>query len=562
MARTKHHRDKKQQLGQFLTPREIAVRVLKGHTLRPCDRVLEPGFGAGAFLLPLIDTFMMLRSNDLSAVLNENIWGIEVDDELFEGTLAQIARRWGPLPEHHNLVRGDFLLQDYPNGEWRELNGAGRLGQDGWFDLIVGNPPFGGTVSIEHQNRLEAAYGRRGGLKIKKETYSFFIVKSLDLLRTGGRLEFICSDTFLTIPTMKGLRKALMDEGTSEVIRLDEFSPETSYPMVVLRFAKDGPSDSVKVEHRTASRASINATANLSWRAGGALDPYFMGPTLGEVMVASSGMTTGKNEYFVRDIVNGELQEPYAFTFVEDPVSVERELARARLNQLSKKQLAKFAQMEQNGATRRNVRVTPREEPLRVALPHPDYRYYNKAQTGLFYAPPRYAIYWRDKGDAVLTFKQNGRWYLHGVGGGPFFEREGITWSLVASRLKMRYLPEGYILDSGSPCAFLRDGVPRDELWFILGWTLTEKATEILKNVLNHTMNIQSKDFERMPYPFWVSEGRRHDAIALVRETVTAAMNGLLDNREDQILADLECLYMLDTSAVGKARATCGAAGK
>jgi len=275
---------------------------------------------------------------------------------------------------------------------------------------------------------------------------------------------------------------------------------------------------------------------------------YFGGPTLGEFMVASSGMTTGKNEYFVRRIIDGAVQEPYDFEFFDDPVTVKRELERARLNRLSANQLAKLRDMERRGETRRNVRVVARQAPLPVELPHRDYRYYNKAQSAILYAPPRHAIFWRDEGDAVLTFKKNGRWYLHGVGGAPFFGREGITWQLVAAKLKTRYLPEGYILDSGAPCAFLREAVGHNELWFILGWTLTDAATRILKGVINHTMNIQSKDFERMPYPSWVPADRKEEAIDLVRGAVDQAIAGALDH-PSEIVERLEMLYARDALA-------------
>lgn len=538
----------KRQLGQFLTPGAIAERLLSKHTLRTTDRVLEPGFGGGAFLLPVIERFLELRDGDLAAVLTENVWGIELDPELHAATLDAIRERWGELPEGHNLVLGDFLLEDYPEGGPRE--GAASLFEtDGFFDLIVGNPPFGGTVNVEHQDELEKKFGRRDGMKIKKETYSFFIVKCLDLVKAGGTIEFICSDTFLTIPTMKGLRKALMDEGSCEVVRLDEFSPETSYPMVVLRFTKGGPSQGVLVNHETVERSAIEATANLSWKAGGEFARYFGGPTLGDFVVCSSGMTTGRNEYFVRVIAgDGSIEEPYEFEFFEDPITLARELERARLGKLSERQQEKIRVREAAGETRRNVRITERETPLRVQLPHPDYRFYNKAQPGVLYSPPKYAVYWKDEGDAVLTYKRNGNWYLHGVGGAPFFGREGLTWKLISARLDMRYLPPGYILDSGAPCAFLREGVAEDELWFILGWTLTDAATAILKGVLNHTMNIQSKDVERLPYPWWVTDGRKAEAIELVRARVRREVRDAAEGMSRGSLGELslDCLYAED----------------
>jgi len=105
--------------------------------------------------------------------------------------------------------------------------------------------------------------------------------------------------------------------------------------------------------------------------------------------------------------------------------------------------------------------------------------------------------------------------------------REGLTWSLSASRMYIRYLPPGMVLDCGAPCAFLRPGVPREELFFILGWCLTSLANRLLKGVLNHTRNIQAKDFERLPYPSWVPSGERGRAVRLVKKLLKSAQAGL-----------------------------------
>jgi hypothetical protein len=223
---------------------------------------------------------------------------------------------------------------------------------------------------------------------------------------------------------------------------------------------------------------------------------------------------------------------------------VEREIERARLNKLSPKTLERVRAEEKAGKTRRNVRIRSRPDgPSEVDLPHSDYRFYNKAQSGLIYRPPTHAIFWKDDGDAVLTFKRNGNWYLHGVGGRPFFGREGLTWQLVSSRLNMRYLPPGFILDSGAPCAFLRDGVSENELYFILGWTCTDLASSILKEVINHTRNIQSKDVERLPYPSWIVGSAKSSAIDAVRSMVKLGLEGRFLDRTSPEVRALEDLY-------------------
>ena len=129
-----------------------------------------------------------------------------------------------------------------------------------------------------------------------------------------------------------------------------------------------------------------------------------------------------------------------------------------------------------------------------------------------------------------------------------YFGREGLTWALIASRLYMRYLPAGYILDSGAPCAFLRPGVDHDELFFILGWSLTDLCNTILKEVLNHTRNIQSKDFERLPYPVWVSAGSKRNAVLAVKDLFARAKKGESFSFKSAEVRKLNALYEWEES--------------
>jgi hypothetical protein len=400
------------------------------------------------------------------------------------------------------------------------------------FDYIVGNPPFGGTLDPRIQDQLDRLFGFRDGSKIKKETYAFFIVKCLDLLKSGGRLRFICSDTFLTIHTMRGLRRLLMRQGQVEVRSLSGFSDETRHAMVVLDVRRAGTG--VTVDGRRLAHDAIELTGDASWRITEEAARYFGGPTLGDYVVATSGMTTGKNDLFVREVSNNSILEPYVFEFFDDPITLEKELRRARLGAIAPRKLAEIAAWERAERTRRNVRAIPLAVPQRIRLPHPDYRPYNKSAKALVYTAPSHVIYWKDDGDAVLTFKRNGNWYLHGVGGRKYFGRAGLTWQLISQRLNVRYLPPGYVLDSGAPCAFLRPGVAPEELFFILGWTFAPLCERLLKQVVNHTKNIQGKDFERLPYPFWVPEAHKQAIVADVQQMLAEALAGRVVSREDQ----------------------------
>lgn len=537
MSVTKSMRDKKRQMGQFLTPIPLATKIVDTLTFSDNHKVLEPSMGDGSFVLPLIEKFMLLYDGDikdrLEKILTRNIWGVELDKELYENCLSKIYKRWGYLPKKHNLVQGDFFR--VPLGD----SGKPLL----LFDTVIGNPPFGGTFDPVIEDSLDANYGVRNGQKIKKETYAFFIIKSIDLLKKDGTLSFICSDTFLTINTMKGLRAYLMNGGDVSIDALASFSEETTHPMVVLRYVHRNAPGAVIVHKINLSHSSIRKTDNLSFGLKPEFEKYFRGPRIGDLFVATSGMTTGKNEYFVREIQNGKIKEPYQFSFYNAPISLETELGKARLGQLSKRFINEIKEQETKGMTRRAVSIERLEKLKIITIPHEHYRPYNKANNSIIYAPPTHVIYWKNDGEAVLTYKKSGNWYLRGVGGQPYFMREGITWQLIASRIHMKYLPPGYILDSGAPCAFPREHTPKDEIYIALGWSLTRQCNRILKEVINHTKNIQGKDFERLPYPFWVSSENKKQIIAAVKKMINNAMKGGKYDYKSIELATLDSLF-------------------
>jgi tRNA1(Val) A37 N6-methylase TrmN6 len=498
MRQRKLERSQKRQRGQFMTPERLAEDIVESIDMRGVRRILEPSCGNGSFVRALSER---IRGESCST----HVVGIEIDSGLFAACRASVAQP--DFPGKCELVRADFFRL-FLDRRMSYSKGAFGNPLTDRFDLIVGNPPFGGSFPPEIEDELDALLGSRNGWKIKKESYAFFIVACTELLRPGGRLVFICSDSLLTIPTMTGLRQYLMQSGQVTLHRLEEFSSETNYPMLVLEYVHGAESSAVHRFGEDVALSSINATPNLSWGVTEEIARLFEGPKLGDFFVASSGMTTGKNAYFVREIKSlsenrlpeggqaqfapktpqiepdpggsrigskddDTIEEPYRFRFHEVPVSVEYELERARLNKLPAKRLRELKEAEERGDVERRVSIEPRDKPEVISLPHADYRPYNKACGRIVYCPPTHVIYWKDDGDAVLTYKKTGNWYLRGVGGQPFFGREGLTWQLVASRFVPRYLPPGYILDSGAPCAFTRAGVDHDELLFVIGWLLS-----------------------------------------------------------------------------------------
>ena len=540
MRQRKHEREYKRQNGQYMTPEILAKQIVSEINFDNYSRILEPSCGEGAFLSAIIDRL----ANDPSlAERNVELIGVEIDP-----VLAQRAQDSIQTGSHisASIYRTDFFRSYITNRLSGGNNEKESYLRQGGFDLIVGNPPFGGTFDRSIEDQLDNVLGKRLGKKIKKETYAFFIVACLDLLREGGRLIFICSDTLLTIPTMAGLRQLLMENGEVELRDISEFSREINYPTLILDFKKGGEVGRVSRNSKLLDQDTILSTPNLSWGINPEFSKLFSGSFLGDYFTASSGMTTGKNEFFVRKVdINQQIFEPYSFNFYDAPITVQYELERSRLGKLPSNRRITLNQAEEAGQTERRIKIIRREQPLIINLPDPRYRPYNKANNRLIYSEPTHYIFWENDGEAVLTYKKTGNWYLRGVGGQPYFGREGITWQLVASRFIMRYIPNGYILDSGAPCAFIRDGVEPDELFFVMAWLLSPLANQVLKTVINHTRNIQSKDFERMPYPWWVSNNVRSEVINSVKSMIEEARNGKIWSWDDNQIRRLGGFFEL-----------------
>ena len=546
MSQAKLMRESKRQLGQFLTPPLIAEAIVRQLAISPGDVILEPSLGTGAFVFALLDALgKRLPPERLMLWTQSNLYGCEIDKNMMESFAAKWkARGYGEVPKQ--IEQCDFFRWLPPNcNEHAALNKQlySKSPLD-FFDLIIGNPPFGGSINPLIQDKLDQIFGVRNNIKIKKETYAFFLIKCLDILKPGGRLCFICSDTILTISTMRGLRYHLQEQCEIQIDPVPGQFDETTQRLVLITLVKRNRKPThLQILGSHTRIDDIEATPNLSWRVNSEYARYFKGSNLGDKFVASSGMTVGRNAIFIRRIANGRLKEPYRFSYAQEPITLAREIEKARLGKMSNSRMLAIREHELRGDMQRIVCWEKRETPLTITLPDKDYCFYNKATSAIIYTEPQWAIFWRDNGEYVYTFKKTGNWYLRGIGGKSYFGREGLTWSLIAPRLYTRWLPPGLILDSGAPCAFLRPGVERDELFFVMGWTLTNLCTDILKNVINHTRNIQSKDFERLPYPSWVPPELKAAAVARTKNLIQQAKAGKKFDMKHPSVMELNQFY-------------------
>lgn len=180
----------RKKIGLFPTEKDKVDFTLSKLSIEKKDFVLEPSFGTGEFLIPLKN-------------LSDNVFGVEKEKEIFN--------------DFGNCFNDDFLTWD------TNLK----------FDFIIGNPPFFETKDYKEQFS-EISYGRNN-------IYSFFIKKSIELLKDNGILAFIIPRTLNTGMYFYKVRDFIINNTDIEgIYDLDNFSGVNQHlQLIILKKCKN-----------------------------------------------------------------------------------------------------------------------------------------------------------------------------------------------------------------------------------------------------------------------------------------------------------------------------------
>jgi type I restriction-modification system DNA methylase subunit len=78
----------------------------------------------------------------------------------------------------------------------------------GGFDAIVGNPPWGASISDIEKKYISNKYK---SFKGNFDTYLFFVDRALGYLRQNGNFSYITPDSWIRVPQAENLRKIILD---------------------------------------------------------------------------------------------------------------------------------------------------------------------------------------------------------------------------------------------------------------------------------------------------------------------------------------------------------------
>lgn len=171
-------------LGQVFTNKTVAEYMVSMFELGKDALILDPCFGAGAFL-----TAGMLQGFT-------NIEGYEIDEELYEKVKKQFSQ--------FKLYNKDFL----------------KVSNTRKYDGIIMNPPYIRQEKIDDLEKLGITKNKLRKNKIYEQLpstanmYMYFIFKALDLLKVDGEMVVIFPSSWMDARSGKAFQMALNSRAT------------------------------------------------------------------------------------------------------------------------------------------------------------------------------------------------------------------------------------------------------------------------------------------------------------------------------------------------------------
>jgi len=180
-----------------------------------------------------------------SEILTNNLFGVDVNSESVEiaklSLWVKTAQKGKALDSlDKNILVGDSLIEDssfaYLEHGFSWKKAFPDVFRDGGFDVVLGNPPYVRMELIKQMKPyLETRYEV---VSDRADLYCYFYERGLRLLKLGGRLGYISSNTFFKTGSGQNLREYLLREATIESVvdfgDLQIFEGVTTYPAILI----------------------------------------------------------------------------------------------------------------------------------------------------------------------------------------------------------------------------------------------------------------------------------------------------------------------------------------
>lgn len=253
-------------------------------------KILDPACGSGAFLVQAFDYLLeenrkvINMLNDLiieenidngqviifdtdkfvKDILQNNLYGVDLNSESVEITKLSLwlktAERDKQLASLDDSIKcGNSLIDDETIAgdkafKWEKEFKS--VMDKGGFDCVIGNPPYGATISkIEHEyftSKYNTAY-------YKLDSFGLFIEKSILLLNNSGLFGYIVPYTWTRINQHKKLREFIISFNLISIVFLPvKIFEDADLDTVILILKKDKQDNLINICDITKNEITIS----------------------------------------------------------------------------------------------------------------------------------------------------------------------------------------------------------------------------------------------------------------------------------------------------------------
>lgn len=211
--------------GQFFTPRSVTDLLVEAIDPKPGELIIDPACGAGGFLTSVAYYWRKKRisTQEISKLTTQTFFGIDKDEYLANLAKLHISLLTGGHPKI--LCADSLALQN-------SLLPIREKAQNGGFDVLLANPPFGVRIIAAKPEVLKSfQLARKWKFYPKLERWSptteikdhvppqvLFVERCLSLLRTGGRMGIVLPESILSNKSYRYVVEYILEKSNIQAV--------------------------------------------------------------------------------------------------------------------------------------------------------------------------------------------------------------------------------------------------------------------------------------------------------------------------------------------------------
>ena len=328
-------------------------------------KILDPACGSGAFLTKSIDVLLEIHdllmrelimrgvagdmdqyteATRIRTILQNNIYGVDISEASAGITklsiFLKIAQIGGQLPDLSGTIKtGNSLVWDNTGErhfDWHTEFPEVFAGDQSGFDVIIGNPPYIKQARLDNKPMMQLPIpndlGYDSMIDSKADISVYFFIHALNILKPGGLLGFINTDSWLHFKYGEQLQAALLRYcDTATMVRpKTKIFPDAQIRTVVTiarrsdthtgclaGFSSDF--DCIPKEIRDVKPGNWLGLIH----EGVLPEPKTNMTTLGEICDITSGIETGHDAFYVlgdEDVTSHRIDKKYLVPILTKPV--------------------------------------------------------------------------------------------------------------------------------------------------------------------------------------------------------------------------------------------------